>query len=182
MRSPTILKQIDEACGAAGIQPDLHLSGHLRLYEDIPEGLAESRFPISLPERAVKPPNRRPPSPKTPRSGSDASGNPLGVEVYNDDTFGFLRLTVLPALVAGVFVTLDPTSGKTGVDDRFTVDLHVNTVSNGELGGRPTRLQHHVPHPPRPNKRTAPLPKAHRMSLPSRRKRERSVADADTGH
>jgi hypothetical protein len=46
-------RQIDEACGAAGVQPDLHLSGHVRLYEDIPERLAESRFPISLPERAA---------------------------------------------------------------------------------------------------------------------------------
>ena len=31
--SPTMLKQIDEACTAAGIWPDLHLSGHAHLYE-----------------------------------------------------------------------------------------------------------------------------------------------------
>ena len=67
----------------------------------------------------LKPPNRRPPSPKIPRSGNDASGNPPGLEVYNDDTLGFLRLPVLPALVAGASVTLHPTSGKTGVGDRL---------------------------------------------------------------
>jgi hypothetical protein len=72
----------------------------------------------------LKPPNRRPPSPKIPRSGNDASGNPPGLEVYNDDTLGFLRLPVLPALVAGASVTLHPTSGKTGVGDRLTVDPH----------------------------------------------------------
>jgi hypothetical protein len=31
--SPTMLQQIDQACAAAGIQPDLHLSGHAHLYE-----------------------------------------------------------------------------------------------------------------------------------------------------
>jgi hypothetical protein len=55
--------------------------------------------------------------------------------VYNDNTFGFLRLTISPTSVAGVFVTVDPTSGKTGIGDSFTVDLHANTVSSSGSGG-----------------------------------------------
>jgi hypothetical protein len=51
--------------------------------------------------------------------------------VYNDNTFGFLRLTVSPTSVAGVFVTVDTASGKSGVGDSFTVDFQTNTVATG---------------------------------------------------
>jgi hypothetical protein len=139
--SPTMLKQIDQACDAAGIQPDLHLSGHAHLYERYTRTVRGKQIPYivagmggyyNLP--GLKPPNRRPPAPKTPQSGSDASGNPLRLEVYNDNTFGFLRLTVSPTSVAGVFVTVDTTSGKTGVGDSFTIDLRANTVSSSGSG------------------------------------------------
>jgi len=140
--SPTMLKQIDQACDAAGIQPDLHLSGHAHLYERYTRTVAGKQIPYlvagmggyyNLP--GLKPPNLRPPSPQAPLSGTDASGNPLRLEVYNDNTFGFLRLTISPTSVAGAFVTVDPTSGKTGVGDSFTIDLHANTVSSGGSGG-----------------------------------------------
>ena len=140
--SPTMLEQIDQACSAAGIQPDLHLSGHAHLYERYTRTVGGKQIPYlvagmggyyGLP--GLKPPNNRPPSPKTPQSGTDASGNPLKLEVYNDNTFGFLRLTISPTSVAGVFVTVNPTSGKTGVGDSFTVDLHANTISSGGSGG-----------------------------------------------
>jgi 3',5'-cyclic AMP phosphodiesterase CpdA len=139
--SPSMLKQIDQACEAAGIQPDLHLSGHAHLYERYTRTVHGKQIPYlvagmggyyNLP--GLKPGNRRPPAPKTPQSGKDASGNPLTLEVYNDDTFGFLRLTVSPTSIAGTFVTVDQGSGKTGVGDSFTVDLHANTVSGGSGG------------------------------------------------
>jgi hypothetical protein len=144
--SPTMLQQIDQACGAAGIQPDLHLSGHAHLYERYTRTVGGKQIPYlvagmggyyNLP--GLKPPNLRAPPPKTPQSGTDASGNPLRLEVYNDNTFGFLRLTISPTSVVGVFVTVDPTSGKTGVGDSFTVDLRANAVSSsaGKTSGAP---------------------------------------------
>jgi hypothetical protein len=140
--SPTMLNQIDEACGAAGIQPDLYLSGHAHLYERYTRTVGGKQIPYlvagmggyyDLP--GLKPPARRPPSQKIPQSGTDQSGNPLRLEAYNDNTFGFLRLTVSLKSIGGVFVTVDPTSGKTGVGDGFTVDLQANTVSNNGSGG-----------------------------------------------
>ncbi|HTB15177.1 MAG TPA: metallophosphoesterase [Bryobacteraceae bacterium] len=128
--SPTMLKQIDDACTAAGIQPDLHLSGHAHLYERYTRTVGGKQIPYlvagmggfyDLP--GLKPVNQRPTPPKTPASGTDASGNPLTLEVYNNNTFGFLRITVSPASLTGEFVTVDPTSGKTGVGDSFTVNL-----------------------------------------------------------
>ncbi len=71
------------------------------------------------------------PPPKFPASGTDAAGNPLTIEFYNDKTFGFLRITVSAAALTGEFVTVDPTSGKTGVGDSFTLDFPANTVSHG---------------------------------------------------
>jgi hypothetical protein len=140
--SPTMLKQIDDACSAAGIQPDLHLSGHAHLYERYTRTVGGKQIPYlvagmggyyDLP--GLKPPNRRPTPPTTPASGTDASRNPLTLEVYNDNTFGFLRMTVSPASITGVFVTVDPTSGKAGIGDSFTLNLQTNTVSSGVSTG-----------------------------------------------
>ncbi len=134
--SPTMLKQIDQACTAAGIQPDMHLSGHAHLYERYTRTLGKKQIPYlvagmggyyNLP--GLKP--QAAPGPKTPVSGKDASGNPLTLEAYNDNTFGFLRITVSPAAITGVFITVDPGTGKTGVGDSFTVDLQPNAVSKG---------------------------------------------------
>ncbi len=133
--SPTMLKQIDQACAAAGIQPDLHLSGHAHLYERYTRTVGGKQIPYlvagmggyyNLP--GLKPGKRVAP-PSTPASGTDASGNPLRLEVYNDSTFGFLRITISPASITGQFVTVDPNSGKTGVGDSFTVDLKANAVT-----------------------------------------------------
>ena len=132
-----MLKQIDQACTAAGIQPDMHLSGHAHLYERYTRTLGKKQVPYlvagmggyyNLP--GLKP-GKRPTAPTIPASGTDASGNPLTLEMYNDSTFGFLRMTVSPSFITGEFVTVDPTSGKTGVGDSFTLDLRANTVSNG---------------------------------------------------
>ena len=140
--SPTMLKEIDQICSDAGILPDLYLSGHAHLYERYTRTVRGKQIPYvvagmggyyNLP--GLKPPNRRPPPQKAPQSGTDASGNPLRLDVYNDNTFGFLRVTVSPTSVAAEFISVDPASGKTGIGDNFTVDLKANTVSSGASGG-----------------------------------------------
>ncbi len=140
--SPTMLQQIDKACSDAGIQPDMHLSGHAHLYERYTRTLAGKQIPYlvagmggyyNLP--GLKPPNKRPIPPSTPASGKDASGNPLRQDAYNDNTFGFLRITVSPAQISGEFITVNPSSGKTGSGDSFTLDLGTDKVSNGIAAG-----------------------------------------------
>ncbi len=143
--SPTMLKQIDEACAAAGIQPDLHLSGHAHLYERYTRTVNGKQIPYivagmggyyNLP--GLKPKPVTPPA--TPASGTDQSNNPLTLEVYNDTTFGFLRITISPAALTGTFITVDPATGTTGTGDSFTVDLNASTVSNSKPGKKkPTR-------------------------------------------
>ncbi len=142
--SPDMLKQIDQACTAAGIWPDLHLSGHAHLYERYTRTVGGKQIAYivagmggyyNLP--GLKP-GKKPPTPATPASGTDASGNPLTIEIYNDATFGFMRMTVSATSITGEFITVDTTTGKTGVGDSFTVDLQANTVGIGGSGTKGT--------------------------------------------
>jgi len=121
----------------------LHLSGHAHLYERYTRTVAGKQIPYvvagmggyyNLP--GLKPPALRP-APAKPSSGKDAVGNPLRLEVYNDNTFGFLRMTVSADLITGEFITVDPASGKTGSGDSFTLDLHAYKVSNGLSDEKP---------------------------------------------
>jgi hypothetical protein len=162
--SPTMLKQIDQACSAAGIQPDLHLSGHAHLYERYTRTVGKKLIPYvvagmggyyNLP--GLKPANLRPKAASAPASGKDASGNALSLRVYNYNTFGFLRITVSTApskSIACEFVTVDTANGAVGSGDSFTLDLDNNTISEslpsssgppsggaagGPAGGRPPK-------------------------------------------
>lgn len=134
--SPTMLRQIDQVCAAVGIQPDLHMSGHSHLYERYTRTVNGKQIPYLVAGMGgfynligLKP-GKRPPTPQAPQSGTDASSNPLKLEVYNDKNFGFVRLTVTPKAITGVFVTVDPATGKMGTGDGFTLDLTNYTVSN----------------------------------------------------
>lgn len=136
--SPTMLKQIDEACAAAGIYPDLYLSGHAHLYERYTRTVGGRQIPFivagmggyyNLPGLKR---GKRPAAPTTPISGKDQSNNPLTLECYNDTTFGFLRITISPSSITGSFITVDPATGKTGVGDAFSVDVQKGSVSNAK--------------------------------------------------
>src|ERR1700691_6249827 len=70
--SPTMLQQIDKACTQAGIQPDMHLSGHAHLYERYTRTVGGKQIPYivagmggyyNLP--GLKPPNKRTVPPST---------------------------------------------------------------------------------------------------------------------
>lgn len=173
--SPTMLKQIDEACSAAGIQPDLHLSGHAHVYERYTRTVGGKQIPYlvagmggyyNLPGRK---PGKHPPPPKTPASGKDASGNPLTLDAYNDTIFGFVRVTVSPGFITGEFVTVDPASGKTGVGDSFTLDLHANAVSKGVAGKLAAKGAPASP-PSKSQARTSPKSAPDFVSTPSKPK------------
>jgi hypothetical protein len=169
--SPTMLKQIDTACTAAGIQPDLHLSGHAHLYERYTRTVGGKQIPYvvagvggyyDLP--GLKPAKTRPAAPVFPASGTDASGNPLRLEIYNDSTFGFLRITISPASITGEFVTVDTASGKTASGDSFTVDLKANTISTG-LTAKSTAKKSATP------SKAAPKAPAKKTKKPAARKK-----------
>lgn len=139
--SPAMLTQIDQACKTAGIQPDLHLSGHSHLYERYTRTVGGKQIPYivagmggfyNLPGLKSKPEAPV----KAPQSGTDASGNPLRLEVFNNNMFGFLRITISQASISGQFVTVNTNTGKTGTGDTFSVDLKANKVSNSTVSKR----------------------------------------------
>jgi hypothetical protein len=160
--SPVMLQEIDAACKAAGIWPDMHMSGHSHLYErftrtvngrDIPyivagmggypnlSGLRKGAQGQTVPPGTV---------------GSDAQGNPLRVDYYNNTTFGFLRVTVSPSTINYEFVGVDATSGAAKVFDSFSLNLKTHKVTNG--GKVPAAANPPVGLRPKPTKKPAKKP------------------------
>jgi hypothetical protein len=132
--SPEMLNDIDDACVQSGCTPDVVFSGHAHLYERYTRYITVNGVLRQVPFivagvggypnlNGLK--HNAPVAPRTPvdSSDGDGKGNRLTLENYLATTFGFLRLTVSPALFSCEFVGVsDPaTPGQTL--DRFTLDL-----------------------------------------------------------
>ncbi|MGC1493002.1 MAG: metallophosphoesterase [Candidatus Acidiferrum sp.] len=135
--SPAMLAQIDAACVAAKIWPDIVLSGHAHLYErytrtmqadgrQIPYVVAGNGGYLNLSDpRTGK--NGVNPQPGIP--GNDAKGNQLTLNVYNNTAYGFVRLTIDAGSILCESLGVDETTGKTSGMDAFTVDLGKHVVA-----------------------------------------------------
>ncbi len=138
--SPDMLAQIDQVCASVGIWPDMHLSGHSHLYERYTRTVNGKQIVYLVAgmggfyNLAGLKPGKKPPPPTTPQSGADAAGNPLTMNVYNDTTFGFLRMTASARSIVGEFVSVNISTGKTGIADSFTLDLQAGMVTTGKSG------------------------------------------------
>lgn len=136
--SPNVLVDLDDACKAAAIMPDLVLSGHAHLYQRFTRVVAGNEIPFVVAGMGgyfnltgFKASHTPPPKPGT--VGQDQQGNKLTLEQYNDKTFGYLRLTASATTIKVTAVTVDPatypTTHKTGTMDSFTIDLVKHKVS-----------------------------------------------------
>jgi hypothetical protein len=134
--SPGILKDIDEACHQASILPDMILSGHAHLYERYTRVVGGNQIPFVVAgcggyydlSSFKKGSSGRKPS--TPVSGTDADGNKLTLECFNDSSFGYLLLTVSSAQLRCKFIGVDTKTKATSVLDQVTLDLSHHTISN----------------------------------------------------
>ena len=135
--SPAMLAQIDAACVGAKIWPDIVLSGHAQLYErytrtmtadgrQIPYVVAGNGGYLNL-SSPRKGKNGLNPQPGIP--GNDGKGNQLTLNVYNNTTHGFLRLTVDKDSILCESLGVDETTDKTSSMDAFTVDLTNHVVA-----------------------------------------------------
>jgi hypothetical protein len=142
--SPAMLAQIDKACQQAKIWPDLVLSGHAHLYErytrtlpskytqltsvksfQIPYVVAGNGGYLNLSKVRT---GKGGADPQPGVAGNDGKGNPLTLDVYNNTTFGFLRLTISPSSLLLESLGVDESTGQTSTIDRFTVDLSGHVV------------------------------------------------------
>jgi len=137
--SPAMLKDMDGACTAAGIQPDMVLSGHSHLYERYTRTVGGAQIPFVVAgmggywnlsgmktDQNSQPPN-------TPLKGTDTDGNPLVLETYNAKTFGYMKMTVnaavLQCTVYGVTQGTGGQAAQVSELDTFTLDLVKHVVS-----------------------------------------------------
>jgi hypothetical protein len=143
--SPAMLAQIDQACQDAKIWPDIVLSGHAHLYE---------RYTRTLPPPYTKIPSAKNlqipyvvagnggylnlskvrtgkggTDPQPGVAGTDGKGNPLTLNVYNNTTYGFLRLTVSPSSILLESFGVNESTGAISTIDQFTVDLSKHVVT-----------------------------------------------------
>jgi Calcineurin-like phosphoesterase len=142
--SPQMLAEIDAACKSAGIWPDLVLSGHAHLYErytrvmrtdgrQIPYLVAGNGgyFNLSKPKTGK---NGALPVPGA--VGNDGKGNKLTLVAYDDNVFGFLRITVSAKSIQCQALGVDETTRTSSVMDQFTVDLTKHVVGGGTASAR----------------------------------------------
>jgi hypothetical protein len=144
--SPAMLAQIDAACAAAKIWPDIVLSGHSHLYErytrtmkadgrQIPYVVAGNGgyLNLSAPRKGKNGVNPQPGIP-----GNDGKGNQLTLDVYNNTSYGFLRLTIDEDSILCESLGVDETTLKTSAMDAFTVDLtrHVVATQGAQKASR----------------------------------------------
>jgi hypothetical protein len=136
--SPGMLAQIDQACVAANMWPDIVLSGHAHLYErytrtmktdgrQIPYVVAGNGGYLNLsnPRQGKNGVNPQPGIP-----GNDGKGNQLTLNIYNNTAHGFLRLTVDAGSILCESLGVDETTLKTSTMDAFTVDLTKHVVAS----------------------------------------------------
>jgi Calcineurin-like phosphoesterase len=171
--SPQMLQEIDDACVTAGIWPDLVLSGHAHLYErytrvmnsdgrQIPYLVAGNGgyFDLSKPKTG-----KNGELPKTGVVGNDGKGNALTLAAYDENAFGFLRITVNSGSIHGESFAVDEMTRLSSVIDQFTLDLSRHIVSSA--GTRKTRKNTKAVTVP---KRKAPNPHLHSTMRGKKRK------------
>jgi len=135
--SPDMLAQIDQACVSAQIWPDIVLSGHSHMYERYTRTMkADGRqiahvvagnggyLNLSTPRTGK---NGLNPQPGIP--GNDGKGNQLTLDVYNNTTYGFLRLTVDEESILCESLGVNETTDKASSMDAFTVDLTKHIIA-----------------------------------------------------
>jgi hypothetical protein len=158
--NPAMLADIDNACMQAGILPDMVLSGHSHLYERYTRALQNHQIPfvvagtggyLNLSTFITGSGGAKP---RPPVTGTDANGNPLTLEAYNDTQWGFLRLTVNATSLTCEFLAL-AASGSASVQDSFTLDLNTHLLTSGRAALSP-------PSPSKPPKQGPRRPKAPR--------------------
>jgi hypothetical protein len=137
--SPQMLQEIDDACKTAGIWPDLVLSGHAHLYERYTRTLATDarQIPFLVAGNggyfnlsAVRT-GQKGALPKPGVPGNDGKGNKLTLDAYNDQVYGFVRLTVNSSTISCQALGVNETSGAVSTLDQFTLDLSKHVVAAG---------------------------------------------------
>jgi hypothetical protein len=180
--SPAMLAQIDKACQQAKIWPDIVLSGHAHLYERYTRTVLAKYTQIAGGKNLQIPfvvagnggylklsPTRLGQGDADPQpgiAGNDGKGNPLTLDVYNNTTYGFLRLTVSPATIVLESLGVDEATGQTSTLDQFTVNLSSHTVTGAPSPSRiksgilAVHASDRAPRKARPQKKTSTTKKA----------------------
>jgi hypothetical protein len=133
--SPKMLTDIDAACQQAGILPDLVLSGHAHLYERYTRFMGSTQIPFIVAgtggyfNLSGFKKSSSGALPTLPFIGTDAKGNKLRLDAFNENSFGFMRMSVSASAITGEFLGVNVTTKAVTQLDQFTLDLSRHIVS-----------------------------------------------------
>ncbi len=133
--SPKMLADIDSVCQQAGILPDMVLSGHAHLYERYTRFVGTNQIPFVVAgtggyfNLSGFKRNSSGATPKLPFMGTDAKGNKLRLDAFDENDFGFLRVTVSTAALKVEFLAVDLNTKAVTLKDHFNLDLNRHIVS-----------------------------------------------------
>jgi hypothetical protein len=133
--SPKMLTDIDAACKQAGILPDLVLSGHAHLYERYTRFMGSTQIPFIVAgtggyfNLSGFKKTSSGALPKLPFMGTDAKGNKLRLDAFNENSFGFMRISVSASAISGEFLGVDVATKAVTQLDQFSLDLTRHVVS-----------------------------------------------------
>jgi len=135
-----MLAQIDAACKAAGIWPDMHWSGHAHLYERYTRTVAGRDIPYLVAGMGGYPglsglkQGAAGETVQAGATGTDGAGNPVVAECYNNTTFGYLRVNISATTATVEFMGVDEDNSVAQILDSFQLDLTAHKVSNQKAG------------------------------------------------
>ncbi len=145
IRARPLAMWLQQAFSESGQRPDVVLSAHAHLYQrvtyryadgfEVPYLIAGSggHGPVEkLGERCdkqtIEPPRSVPFDCVLPPGLAIPKGESAQVVAYNEESFGFLRLSVGPSLLVGEFFALDA-AGQISLADSFTLDLSAHRLT-----------------------------------------------------
>ena len=130
-----MLADIDSVCQQAGILPDMVLSGHAHLYERYTRFVGTNQISFVVAgtggyfNLSGFKKNSSGATPKLPFMGTDAKGNKLRLDAFDENDFGFLRVTVSTAALKVEFLAVDLNTKAVTLKDHFNLDLNRHIVS-----------------------------------------------------
>jgi Calcineurin-like phosphoesterase len=125
--STEMLQEIDTVCQAAGIMPDMYLSGHAHSYQRYTRDVTAKGKKMEIPYVVVGTGGIN--DQAVPKATGAKTGDHTFVSSFKG--YGYMLVEVTAQTITGTVFTVDQNTHARTQFEQFTVDLQTSTVRNG---------------------------------------------------